>query len=246
MYDDEVLREKSKIARFLDIKERSTKQIADRELTFKRRLDEMEKRQAKIEREKRQERKAKATKLAEQKEEWMEKRKKVRMQYKELENKAVDDYRSVVKLSKERMKKELDGSTVMDTKRRAREEFKEKSMQRERLMTATQVEEKTAHEEMLQSLELCEKKLQDGSTKAQMHKVELSQRLGRDIERVFQQGSRHRELQQRKEEEQYMRVVQAVHEKKAKVAKFEREKRKLSLATEEKNQEKLEMTKNAL
>ena len=43
-----------------------------------------------------------------------------------------------------------------------------------------------------------------------------------------------------------MRVVQAVHEKKAKVAKFEREKRKLSLATEEKNQEKLEMTKNAL
>ena len=58
----------------------------------------------------------------------MEKRKKVRMQYKELENKAVDDYRSVVKLSKERMKKELDGSTVMDTKRRAREEFKEKSM----------------------------------------------------------------------------------------------------------------------
>ena len=44
MYDDEVLREKSKIARFLDIKERSTKQIADRELTIKRRLDEMEKR----------------------------------------------------------------------------------------------------------------------------------------------------------------------------------------------------------
>lgn len=104
LYQSDIAREKSKIAKYLNIKERNGQNLADRERRIEQRRMKQESKQKDLEKSRRIENRAKAAKLAEQKEEWNEKRKKVRMHYKELENKAIEDYRSTVKLSKERMK----------------------------------------------------------------------------------------------------------------------------------------------
>ena len=134
---DDVMREKEKIARYLNTKERNGRVLAERENRITNRIKEMEKKAMAFEKRRKNERKMEFERLQEREEQWKERRKRVAEHNIELDNKAYGDYKKVVFQSKKRKDKELDGSDIVETKVKAREELLAKSRKRE--MEATTV-----------------------------------------------------------------------------------------------------------
>lgn len=107
------MREKEKIARFLNTKERNGRVLAERENRITNRIKEMEKKAMAFEKRRKNERKMEFERLQEREEQWKERRKRVVEHNIELDNKAYGDYKKVVFQSKKRKDKELDGSDIV-------------------------------------------------------------------------------------------------------------------------------------
>jgi len=75
-----------------------------------------------------------------------------------------------------------------------------------------------------------------------MHRLNVSQKFSKDVERVMYQGSRHREEQERVEMEKQGALLEKLAQRKKALADYEKKKRKAATEVEQKNQQKFAMT----
>ena len=115
------------------------------------------------------------------------------MHLQELEQKALQDYRKTVAATKRKMQIELDGSNLVVIKKTAWEVLAAKSDQIERMNQTFQAEDIRNRVETIRTLETVEAKVNYHNEKAQMHKAEVKEKFGKDCERFFYQGQRHKE-----------------------------------------------------
>lgn len=196
---DDVMREKEKIARFLNTKERNTRVLAERENRITNRIKEMEKKALAFEKRRKDERKMEFERLQERDEQWKERRKRVAEHKEELDNKAYGDYKKVVFQSKKRKDKELDGSDIVETKVKAREELLAKSKKREMEATTVVSAERESIQNTMKTLETLESKVKAHNDKARMHRLSMSQKINVNYERVRSQGTTFKEKQAQEE-----------------------------------------------
>ena len=104
------------------------------------------------------------------------------------------------------------------------------------------MEERNAKIETLRTLESVEAKVKRHHDKAQMHKLSMSQKFSSHCERIKNQGIRHKELQETRELERAGELLDRLNQRKKALEKYEKAKRKASMAIEERNSEKLDMT----
>lgn len=96
----DVQREREKIARFLNIKERNGRILADREYRITTRIKDIEKKAKEFEKRQKNERKVQVAQLNEKRDEWQERRQRVIINNEERDEMAWQDYRKTVAQSK--------------------------------------------------------------------------------------------------------------------------------------------------
>ena len=101
-------REKEKVIRYMNIKERNGQSLEEREIKMRNRIRDIEKKATLFEKQKRESRKNEISRFKERHEERQGRREKAQRYRDDLDEKAWQDYKKVVAISKKRMKKELD------------------------------------------------------------------------------------------------------------------------------------------
>ena len=94
----------------------------------------------------------------------------------------------------------------------------------------------------MRTLETVEAKVNSHQVKAQQHKLSMSEKFSKDIERVMYQGSKHKEDQERVELEKQCELLEKLSKRRKALDKYEKAKRVAIKAQGEKNMEKLTMS----
>ena len=79
--------------------------------------------------------------------------------------------------------------------------------------------------ETIRTLETVEAKVNSHQVKAQQHKLSMSEKFSKDIERVMYQGSKHKEDQERVEMEKQCELLEKLSKRKKALDQYEKAKR---------------------
>lgn len=162
----------------------------------------------------------------------------------------MQDYRKAVAANKKAMQERFTRTHLLEKSRRSvdvNDELRTKSTQREQLnSTYLTSQDRNSRLETIRTLESVDNKIGAHREKAQKHKESLSQKISKDVERVFIQKSKHREEQERAEIEREFELLLKINKRKDALKKYERQKRKETIKIEERNEEKRELTKQYL